>query len=214
MKYFLLYILDSFLIKNKNNFIKLAVCIAVFLAGFYVSTGIKMQKTIADFAKYYTQPTCAQNDTCVANAVESGTVIVREIIVAAPFLAGIVTADLAYLGSYSAAMFSAYTIVGILKESITRERPNKKNNKSFPSGHANAFMLVAAFIMLKHGLLASLPFYLFTIWCSCQRIATHYHYFTDVLAGIIIAAVSVMYGEKLLKKATIYAKDKIIRYCK
>lgn len=70
----------------------------------------------------------------------------------------------------------------ILKFAVQRERPDKSDHRSFPSGHAsNAFAMASTFA--KHYKKLSIPLYGFATYVAVSRMAASKHYFSDIVAG-------------------------------
>lgn len=69
---------------------------------------------------------------------------------------------------------------------IKRERPNMKNNNSFPSGHTSTTFQSATFIQKRYGWKYGIPAYVLAGITGFSRTNSNQHYFSDVLAGAII----------------------------
>jgi len=80
-----------------------------------------------------------------------------------------------------------------LKQSVQRERPNKHDNKSFPSGHTSVSFQAASFIHARYGWKTAAPAYVLASFVGYSRIKTDWHFASDVLAGAIIGAASSYY---------------------
>ena len=74
-----------------------------------------------------------------------------------------------------------------LKSIVKEERPNGKNNRSFPSGHAMGAFQAASFVHKRYGFIPAIPDYLMAIAVSWSRVDQKAHYTHDVLAGAAIA---------------------------
>jgi membrane-associated phospholipid phosphatase len=69
-----------------------------------------------------------------------------------------------------------------IKFAVGRERPDKSNNQSFPSGHAsNAF--TAASVISRHYPKLAIPGYGLATYIAVSRMAANRHYFSDIVAG-------------------------------
>jgi membrane-associated phospholipid phosphatase len=69
-----------------------------------------------------------------------------------------------------------------LKLAVRRERPDKSDNLSFPSGHAsNAFTIAA--VVARHYKKLAIPAYAFGVYVAVSRMAAGKHHFSDIVAG-------------------------------
>ncbi len=69
-----------------------------------------------------------------------------------------------------------------LKLAVHRERPDKSNKVSFPSGHAsNAF--AAATVISRHYPRLAVPGYAAASYIAVSRMAANKHHFSDIVAG-------------------------------
>jgi membrane-associated phospholipid phosphatase len=69
-----------------------------------------------------------------------------------------------------------------LKLAFSRERPDKSNNVSFPSGHAsNAF--TAATVIVRHYPRLAVPGFGAATYIAVSRMAANKHHFSDIVAG-------------------------------
>ncbi len=80
-----------------------------------------------------------------------------------------------------------------LKYSIKKQRPNGKDNRSFPSGHTSTSFQSAAFLHRRYGLKAAIPLYLGASYVAYSRVDSKNHDTTDVLAGALIGGLSSYY---------------------
>jgi membrane-associated phospholipid phosphatase len=88
------------------------------------------------------------------------------------------------------ALILANAVVGLLKVSVRRERPDGSDRYSFPSGHAaNAFALATA-LGGRHGLRVRLPLYAFSTLVPIARVHGRRHFFADVVGGGLIGIVA------------------------
>lgn len=81
----------------------------------------------------------------------------------------------------------------ILKYATRRERPNKKNKMSFPSGHTSGSFVSAWILNNHHGLNIGLPSLIIATFVGLQRIESNNHWLSDVIVGAIIGSI---YGMK------------------
>ncbi|HKW51997.1 MAG TPA: phosphatase PAP2 family protein [Candidatus Eisenbacteria bacterium] len=77
------------------------------------------------------------------------------------------------------------TIAG-LKQATNRERPDKTDKNSFPSGHAGASFAAATVLDRSYGLRVGLPAYGFAGFVAASRVVGNRHFFSDVMAGAVI----------------------------
>ena len=70
-----------------------------------------------------------------------------------------------------------------LKIATSRERPNREDDRSFPSGHAASAFAVAAVLDHYYGPKVAIPVYAMGAFVGFGRIEQNKHYLTDVMAG-------------------------------
>jgi membrane-associated phospholipid phosphatase len=75
----------------------------------------------------------------------------------------------------------AYT--NVLKVAVDRERPNREDAKSFPSGHASNAFALATVAERHYGWKAGVPAYALASAVAVSRLQRNKHYLTDVMAG-------------------------------
>lgn len=73
-----------------------------------------------------------------------------------------------------------------LKYTVKEERPNGKNNHSFPSLHASSTFAAAGYLQRRYGWLYGLPAYAVSTYVCWTRIDSREHFFHDVLVGAAI----------------------------
>ena len=81
----------------------------------------------------------------------------------------------------AAVVTGAYT--ELLKVAIGRERPNREDSKSFPSGHASNAFALAAVAERHYGWKIGVPAYGLAAVVGASRLQREKHYLSDVLAG-------------------------------
>lgn len=91
-------------------------------------------------------------------------------------------------GSYqfSKALASTVALTYALKLTVKKERPNKENNNSFPSGHTSIAFASAAFVQKRYGWEYGIPAYALAGYVGYTRIKATKHDGWDVLAGAAI----------------------------
>jgi membrane-associated phospholipid phosphatase len=77
-----------------------------------------------------------------------------------------------------------------LKALISKERPNGKDDDSFPSGHTSVAFQGAAFIHKRYGLKWAAAAYAGAAYVGWRRVDTDNHYTVDVVAGAAIGIAS------------------------
>ncbi len=67
-------------------------------------------------------------------------------------------------------------------------RPNKKDKKSFPSGHAVGAFSAAMFVHKRYGIRYAITPYVMSAFVGYSRVRAKAHYWHDVVAGAAISA--------------------------
>ena len=80
-----------------------------------------------------------------------------------------------------------------LKYMVNEERPDKSNNRSFPSGHTASAISGATFIHKKYGFKYAVLPYLGAIYTGYSRVHSDKHFTHDVLAGALIGGIASWY---------------------
>jgi membrane-associated phospholipid phosphatase len=80
-------------------------------------------------------------------------------------------------------LFVSQAWVQGLKYAVQRERPDKSNNVSFPSGHAAGGFAVAAVLARHYGWKAAIPAYAGAAYIATARVHDDKHYLSDVVFG-------------------------------
>lgn len=75
-----------------------------------------------------------------------------------------------------------------LKSIINEQRPNKKDNNSFPSGHTAAAFSGATFIHKRYGIKRAIIPYVLAAFTGYTRVAGEKHHWHDVIAGAAISS--------------------------
>lgn len=78
----------------------------------------------------------------------------------------------------------------LLKEAVSRDRPNGSDDDAFPSGHASTAFQGASFIHRRYGLKAAWPAYVLATYTGWTRIDADEHDEIDVLAGAALGILS------------------------
>jgi membrane-associated phospholipid phosphatase len=74
-------------------------------------------------------------------------------------------------------------LVQTLKYSVRRERPDRSNNKSFPSGHSSSAFATATVLQRHYGWKVGVPAYAVGGYIALARMAWNRHHATDVVMG-------------------------------
>ncbi len=86
---------------------------------------------------------------------------------------------IAYLAEYG-------VVNGILKNVISEERPDKRGNSSFPSGHTTTAFLGAEFVRYEYGNWWGVGAYTLASAVGVSRVCHKRHYIWDVGAGAVL----------------------------
>jgi hypothetical protein len=87
-----------------------------------------------------------------------------------------------------------YTLA--IKESVRRERPDKSDNLSFPSGHASNAFACATVWAEQYGWKGAVPGYLGATLIAGSRLALAKHHLSDIIGG---AALGVVVGQSVVR---------------
>ena len=68
------------------------------------------------------------------------------------------------------------------------QRPNKKDKKSLPSGHAAGAFSAAMYVHKRYGIRYAITPYVMSIFTSYTRVKTRAHYWHDIAAGAAVSA--------------------------
>lgn len=90
-----------------------------------------------------------------------------------------------------------------LKNQVNKTRPNGKCCNSFPSGHASASFVGAAFIHNRYGWEYAVPAYVLASYVSYSRVYADKHYLEDVVVGAAIGLASGFYFTDEYKKINV-----------
>ena len=81
------------------------------------------------------------------------------------------------------AQILSQVLVQGMKMTIRRERPDKSNNLSFPSGHAASAFATAGVLHTHYGWKVGVPAYAFGSYVALARMSWNRHHATDVVMG-------------------------------
>lgn len=81
-------------------------------------------------------------------------------------------------------------LAGGLKYTIHEERPDKTDNRSFPSGHAARAFMGAELVRMEYGTPLGIAAYGTAVGVACLRVYNDRHWWHDVVAGAAIGILS------------------------
>jgi membrane-associated phospholipid phosphatase len=84
----------------------------------------------------------------------------------------------------------------LIKVAVGRERPNREDDKSFPSGHTSNAFALAAVAERHYGWKVGVPSYLLAGLVGASRLEQDKHYLSDVVAG---AALGFIVGRTVVR---------------
>lgn len=116
--------------------------------------------------------------------------VVAAAIPAACLISTVVLQDWDGLKQGALAGVSSVGLTLILKEVIDKERPDKSNQKSFPSMHSAVSFTGAAFIQKRYGWKWGIPAYAAASFVGWSRVYGKKHDWWDVAAGATMGVVS------------------------
>ena len=85
---------------------------------------------------------------------------------------------------------STWSATEVLKRTTSVERPNGRDDRSFPSGHASVSFAAAGYLHARYGWEWGLPAAVVASAVGWARVEANEHRWTDVLAGAAIGQVS------------------------
>ena len=87
-------------------------------------------------------------------------------------------------------MLAAGGATWVLKELVHERRPDRSDDRSFPSGHTSVSFAAAATLEKRYGWRAGLPAFAVAAFVGAARVQADKHYVHDVLAGAVIGTAS------------------------
>ncbi len=127
-----------------------------------------------------------------------------------PLGLGVVTAGVFVAGQYSddlvfrdmsydmgVAVVANLVLTGVLKEGVSRTRPNEGDDQSFPSGHTSNAFAIAAVADAHYGRKAGIPAYVVASLIGVSRVRRDAHWLSDVVAG---AALGYLTGTTVVRQ--------------
>jgi len=73
-----------------------------------------------------------------------------------------------------------------LKQGVNRQRPDKSDDNSFPSGHTSVVFHSAGYVHRRYGFKYSIPAYVIAGFTAASRIDSKKHDILDIVAGAAI----------------------------
>ena len=80
-------------------------------------------------------------------------------------------------------------VVAPIKVAVRRERPDRSNRLSFPSGHTASSFAVARFFHRCYGHRVGMPLYLFSTFVAAGRMEGDRHFLSDVVMGAFLGTI-------------------------
>lgn len=114
-----------------------------------------------------------------------------EFVVPAAGLAGsLIKRDWQGSRQFAYGLLSTIAVTHGLKATISKERPDKRDDDSFPSSHTAVTMHTAAYLHERYGWRYGLPAYLAAAYVGYSRVHDERHDEQDVLAGALVGYVA------------------------
>jgi membrane-associated phospholipid phosphatase len=110
--------------------------------------------------------------------------------------------NVSYYARFGFAIGTSATIIFGLKHYINHQRPDNTDNKSFPSGHAGlgfiSIIYMIKYLQKKNSMKILCYIFLFFI-ISILRILAMRHYISDIIGGIWISLIVIIFSETVFK---------------
>jgi membrane-associated phospholipid phosphatase len=90
------------------------------------------------------------------------------------------------VGQASLALGSTRLVTDALKDAVGEERPDRSNDKSFPSGHTSMSFAAAGTLHKRYGWKIGIPAHVVAAFVGVARVKAKKHYVHDVIAGAAI----------------------------
>jgi membrane-associated phospholipid phosphatase len=133
--------------------------------------------------------TCCPVSAAADPVVRSGSFL-RTLIPAVAYGATFHMHDKEGRSEFYKSFFTNYAATYALKQTISKTRPNGKDDESFPSGHTSVAFQGATFIHLRYGIRYAVPAYMAATYVGWTRLESDNHYLVDVVAGAALGIVS------------------------
>ena len=125
--------------------------------------------------------------------------IARDALVVAAFGVPAVQGDWDGVLQAGGSMGAAAGVTYGLKEAFPEQRPDRSDNKSFPSGHSSISFAAAATLQNRYGWQVGLPAQVVAAFVGLSRVEADKHHVHDVLVGAAIGEAS---GFLITRKAS------------
>ncbi len=80
-------------------------------------------------------------------------------------------------------------VIAPIKFGVRRERPDKSNDLSFPSGHTANSFAIARLMHRRHGKRVGIPLYLLGGFVAAGRVEDDLHFLSDVVMGGVLGMI-------------------------
>lgn len=141
------------------------------------------------FTLLFSQYTLAQ-DTADTKAQEGTTQKIGDVLLfalpAATLGSSIIIGDKEGVWQFTKGLLLTEGITFGLKLGVNKQRPDKSNDNSFPSGHTSTVFHSAGYIHRRYGFKYSIPAYALAGFTAASRIDSKKHDILDILAGAAI----------------------------
>jgi membrane-associated phospholipid phosphatase len=116
--------------------------------------------------------------------------VARDVLVATALAIPAVRGDWKGELQAAASIGGAFLVTTALKETVEARRPDGRDRRSFPSGHASASFSAAATLHNRYGWEVGLPAHAVAVFVGISRVQAKRHHWQDVLAGAVIGEAS------------------------
>lgn len=114
----------------------------------------------------------------------------RDALVAVALGLPVVQRDWKGLGQSGLSLGVGFGTSELLKRAVHEGRPDRSNDRSFPSGHTSVSFAAAATLEKRYGWQVGLPAQALAAFVGVARVQARKHYWHDVLAGAAIGEAS------------------------
>jgi membrane-associated phospholipid phosphatase len=93
-------------------------------------------------------------------------------------------------GQAALSIGGAFAVTELVKRAIPEERPDRSNDKSFPSGHTSVSFAAAATLEKRYGWQVGIPAHVVAAFVGVARVEAKKHFVHDVLVGAAVGEAS------------------------